>query len=149
MRHIWSVLCQHAFEDKNSNNYSLIDALYQVSFKGDILTDRPINLHFRHHIVSLWCRKDDQDQCDYPVRVRVIAPGNVELRVSAELTVKLSEYDNFKTNFSSDTFPFTDTGIYEFEISYQQGGEWIVATQIPLKVTHRQPETEEDSESTE
>lgn len=141
MRHIWSVLCQRAIEDKNSKNFSLIETLSQVSFKGDIPPERPLHLPLSYSIVSLWRRKDDQDCCDYPVRLRVIAPGKIEFDC-AQLTAKLSEYDNFKTNFRSEAFQYTENGIYEFEISFRQDEKWIVATQVPLKVTHERPEPE-------
>ncbi len=146
MRHIWSVVCRHAIEDKNSNNFSLIETFSQVSFKGEFPPERPISLPFNYHIVSLWRRMNDQENLDYPVRMRIIAPGNVEL-VSAELTVNLRENDNFKTDFRSDTFQYTDNGIYEYEISYRQGDNWIIATQIPLKVIHGHAESvSEESE---
>lgn len=144
MRHIWSVVCQQAIEDKNSNNFSLIETLSQLSFKGNIPPERPIHLPFSYCIVSMWRRKDDQDRCDYPVRLRVIAPGKVEL-ISAELTAKLREHDSFKTNFRLEAFQYEENGIYEFEISYHQGEKWIVATNVPLKVTHEQLDSEPTS----
>ena len=148
MRHIWSVLCRHAIEDRESNNFSLIETIRQVWFKGDIPPERPINLPISYHMVSLWRRRNDRNSCDYPVRMRVIAPGGVEVD-SDELTAKLSEHDSCTTIFSSGSFQFADAGIYEFEISYRQGEEWIVATQIPLKVIHELPESEnQESEST-
>lgn len=137
MRHIWSVACRYAIEDRDSNNFSLIETLSQVSFKGDIPSERPINLPITYHIVSQWRRRYDRDRCDYPVRMRVIAPGDVELD-SDELTAKLSEHDTCTTIFSSSSFQYMDNGIYEFEISYRRGENWIAATRVPLKVTHEQ-----------
>ena len=146
MRHVWSVVCRYAVEDKSSNNFSLIDAVSQLAFKGEIPPDRPVNLPFSYHIVSMWRRKNDEDRCNFHVRMRIISPDNAEL-TSAELTVRLSEHDHWKTNFRSDSFQYTENGIYEFEISYLQDEKWIVASQVPLKVTHRQPEPEsQDSE---
>ena len=148
MRHIWSVLCRHAIEDKDSNNFSLIETISQVSFKGDIPPERPINLPISYHIVSLWRRRNDRDGCDYPVRMRIMAPGDVELD-SDELTAELSEHGSCTTIFSSGSLHYTENGIYEFEISYRQDEKWIVATQVPLKVTHKQPEPEQqESEPT-
>ena len=149
MRHIWSAVCRYAIEDKTSGNFSLIEILSHVSFKGDIPPERPIIVPFSYQIVSLWSRRNDRDYCNYPVRMCVIAPGDVELH-SDELTAKLSEHDTFRTVFGSDSFQFTENGIYEFELSYRRGEKWIVATRIPLKVKHEQPEPEQqESEPTE
>ena len=142
MRHIWSVVCQHVFQDKDSNNYSLIETLGSISFKGDLPLERPFALPFRYHIVSRWHRTDDRDNSVYTVRMRLISPANVELD-STEMTVSVREHVLITTNFGSDTFQYTDNGIYEFEISYRQDEKWIVATQVPLKVTHRPPESEQ------
>ncbi|MYD10483.1 MAG: hypothetical protein F4X02_10630 [Chloroflexi bacterium] len=149
MRHIWSVLCRYAIEDRDSNNFSLIETLSQVSFKGDIPPERPIGLPISFHIVSQWRRGNDQDRCDYPVQMRVIAPGDVELD-SDELTAKLSAYDTCTTVFSSGSFRYTENGLYEFEISYRLGERWIAVTRIPLNVIHDPAEPEEqESEPTE
>ncbi len=139
MRHIWSVICQYAVEDKSSNNFSLIETISQVSFKGDLPPDRPLHLPFRISLVSLWCRSNDQDKRDYSVRLRIIGPGDDELD-AGEITTRLSEHYSFKTNFRFEGLRFTDNGIYEFEVAYRDGDDWHVATQVPLVVTHEQPQ---------
>lgn len=149
MRHIWSVLCRYSFEDRDSRNFSLIETLSQVSFKGDIPEERPVSLPISHRIISQWRQSKDQCNQEYTVRLRVLTPENVEVD-SAEMIVKPVPDGNLNTNFHSDTFPYTTDGIYEYEISYRQGEKWIVATQVPLKVTHQLPESEqEESEPTE
>lgn len=139
MRHIWSVICQYAVEDKSSNNFSLIETISQVSFKGDLPPDRPFPLPFRFSIVSLLCRSSEQDQRDYPLRLRVIGPGADEL-ASGEITARLSEHYSYRAMFSLEVLQYTENGIYEFEIAYRDGDDWHVATQVPLLVTHEQPQ---------
>jgi len=146
VRHIWSVLCRYAVEDKDSQNYSLIETLSHVSFKGDIPDERPVSLPFKHRIVTLWRHSLDPSGIEFPVRLRILTPAIVEI-VSAEMTVNVKGHGTLKTNFNSDTFQYTSDGIYEYEISYLKGEKWIVATRIPLKVTHEQPEPEQDEES--
>ncbi len=141
MRHIWSVLCRYAIEDKDSKNYSLIETLSSVSFKGHLPNERPVSLPLKHRIVTLWRHCNDPGGKEYPVRMRVFTPANVEV-VLAEMTVNLKGHGTLKTNFNSDTFQYTSDGIYEYEISFRQDEKWIVATQIPLKVTHEQAEPE-------
>ena len=143
MRHIWSVVCRYAVEDRDSRNFSLIETLSQVSFKGDIAVERPVSLPFSHRIITLWLQSNDQGNQEYTVRLRVITPGNVEV-ISAEMTVKPIPNGVLKTNFHSNTFPYTSDGIYEYEISYRQGENWIVATQVPLKVSHEHPAPESE-----
>lgn len=142
MRHVWSVLCRYSVEDRDSRNFSLIDTLNQVSFKGDIPEDRPVTLPISHRIVSQWRQSKEQCNQEYTVRLRVLTPENVEV-VSAEMTVRPASDGNLNTNFHSDTFSYTSDGIYEYEISYSQGDKWIVATQVPLKVTHERLEPEQ------
>lgn len=148
MRHVWTVVCQQSLEDKKSNNYSLIETLNRVSFKGDIPPERPVNLPFTYHVVSQWIRSNEYDNHLYPARLRILSPENDEL-VAAEITVNLKEHDNFRTRFGIDTFRYTENGIYEFEMSYLQGDDWIVATLVPLKVTHEESVPDEESESVE
>ena len=149
MRHIWSVLCRYAIEDKDSQNYSLIETLSSVSFKGHIPEERPVSLPFKHRIVTLWRHNNDLSGKEYPVRLRVFTPANVEV-VSAEMIVDLKGHGTLKTNFNSDTFQYTSDGIYEYEISYRHDENWIVAAQVPLNVTHEQPEPDQqESEPTE
>ncbi len=149
MRHIWSVVCRYAIEDRHSNNFSLIETFSQVSFKGEIPPERPVNLPISYHIVSSWRRRSDQDDCDYPVRMRVIAPGDIQLD-SDDLTARLSEHDNCKTFFRSDVFPYIENGIYEFEIAYKAESNWNIVARIPLQIVHEPPEPEQkESESAE
>lgn len=136
MRHIWSVVCRYAVEDRDSRNLSLIETLSQVSFKGDISDERPVNLPFSHRVITLWRLSNGQDNQEIIVRLRVLTPAFVEVN-STEMTVKPIPDGVLKTIFHSDTFSYTSNGIYEYEISYRQGDSWIVATQVPLYVTHR------------
>lgn len=141
MRHIWSVVCQHVFQDKDSNNYSLIGTLSTVSFKRDLPLERPFALPFSYRIVSRWHRADDRDYRKYTVRMRLISPSKDELD-STELIVNMREHVWITTTFGSESFPYTDNGIYEFEISYRQDEKWTIASHVPLQVTHSPPETE-------
>ena len=140
MRHIWSVICRFAFEDKESQNYSLVETLSRVSFKGDIPEERPVILPFSYRIVSLWHRGNALRNQEHTVRLRIIAPEYVEV-ASAVLKVELTQEEVVKTIFNSETFQYTSDGIYEFEISYLKDEKWVVATQVPLKVSHKQSQS--------
>lgn len=142
MRHIWSVVCRYALEDRNSNNVSLIETMTQFSFRGDLPERRPVNVPFRLQIVSLWRRNMPEKDVMYSQKVRLLSPQGVEL-TAAEGTIDFQSYDTFRMITSLDTIPFTVNGIYEFELSHKPDNSWVPVACIPLEIIHEQPEPEQ------
>ena len=75
----------------------------------------------------------------------LISPSSDELD-STELPVSMKAHVWITTTFGSDSFPYTDNGIYEFEISYRQDEKRNVATNVRLKVTRENAESEQECE---
>ena len=139
MRHIWSVVCRHALEDKDSRNFSLIEALVQLSFGGAIPDSRPIPLPLDFHIASLWRRDEKHEKSEYDTRVRLISPsGDNLLEIAVPIDFKGS--DSHRTNIDLNHFPYTTDGLYEFEVSYFEHDMWVIATSVPVKVAHEERE---------
>ena len=149
MKHIWSMVCRNLLEDKITNNPSLIDVTEHIGFRGELPDERPVNLPFPFPflVVSNWWRDDEDDRAKYVCRVRFISPDHSELK-KIEFEVNLEEVTNMRTFGQISDLPFTESGIYEFEVAYKATNRWKVVAKIPIAITHEQPESDESSEPT-
>ncbi len=139
MRHIWSVLCRFALQNGGTGNFSLVETFGSIEIEADLPTERPLNLPFPCHVVSLWYRDEDDSKIEELVRVRLLSPQTEEL-MSVEVTVDLKQHEHYRTNVNTDFFSYTLDGTYEFEIAYKLDDEWVVASCIPVQVNCRQPD---------
>ena len=149
MNHIWTVFCRDVLEDKNSDVPSLISVTERIAFGGEIPDDRPFDLPFPFpfHIVSSWWRTPSEDTPNHTVRVRFLAPDETELH-SIEYEIEFGDGNRFRSFGRIASLPYSENGIYRFEILYKIENEWFSATSIPLEIVHVHSEPEEESEPT-
>ena len=140
MRHVWSVICRSLLEDKSSGNTSLIDITERIGFKGDPPDERPITLPFPLplHVVSSWRRETEVCKRKYPCRLQIVSPSGEVLR-TMDFEVNLEDFAGMHTYGRIDELPFTDSGIYEFELAFHDGEDWVAVAQVPLEVVHEEP----------
>ena len=144
MKHTWSVLCQNYFVDKASNNLSLIEIPDRITFGGNIPDSRPFELRLPSHLflVSTWARNGDEDVRLYISLIRVLSPTGDKLG-QFETTVDFEEQAKTRTIGKLDKLPFTENGVYHFQVCSKESGLWIPVASIPLEIIHEQPEKEE------
>ena len=147
MKHIWSVFCRDVLEEKTTDVPSLINVTERIGFRGEFPEKRPFDLPFPFpvHLVSNWWREASDDSASYLVRVRFLAPDRTEL-ISLDYDVEFDSNKNFRSIARIGGLPFTENGVYEFEISYKRDEEWFRVAAIPLEIIHEQPEPEQESE---
>ncbi len=137
MKHIWSVFCRSLLEDKTSNNPSLIEVTERISFKADLSDGHPVDLPFPSplFVVSNWRRNKNGDCLKYPSRLRFLSPQGLEL-LNVEHEVDLENSEKMRVNGKIGSLPYTENGVYEFEISYKDGNDWKTVASIPLEIVH-------------
>ena len=146
MKHIWSVFCRDVLEDKTTDVPSLISVTERIGFRGDIPDGLPFYLPFPFpvHIVSNWWRLPSDSVSTCMVRVRFLSPSQTELR-SLTYEVDFGSTNKFRSIGRITDLPFSGNGVYEFQIAYQKGDEWIEVASIPLELVHEGPEQQNES----
>ena len=137
MKHIWSVFCRSFLEDKRTNNMSLIEVTERISFKSELSEDRPVNLPLPSpfYLISNWQRNEEGECSKYKTRLRFLSPQGEEL-LNLEHEVNLEEVEKMRVNGELGSVPYTENGVYEFEISYKDGNDWKTVASIPLEIVH-------------
>jgi hypothetical protein len=133
IRHIWSVLCQSASFDAQTNSISLLNVLEQIITFGEPSVDRPGIV--QAELVSLWKREQLDSPSSGKMQAFYIDPtGKQSDPISLE--INLSQSNFHRTRLSLPGFPLIATGEYIFHIEYQVQGEeqWRPAAEIPLVV---------------
>jgi hypothetical protein len=133
IRHIWSVLCQSASFDAQTNNMSLLNVWEQITTFGEPSVDRPGVI--QAELVSLWKREQLDSPGSGKMRTFYIDPtGKQSDPISLE--INLSQSNFHRTRLSLPSFPLIATGEYIFHIEYQVQSEeqWRPAAEIPLVV---------------
>ena len=133
IRHIWSVLCQSASFDQQTNNISLLNVLEQVITSGEPTADRPGIV--QAELVSLWKRVQLDTPSNGKMRAFYIDPtGKQSDPISLEINLSQSIFH--RTRLSLPRFPLITKGEYIFHTEYQVQGEeqWRPASEIPLVV---------------
>lgn len=150
MRHLWSVICQFALEDKTTNNLSLIETVEGIRFQipNDHETEFiSIPLSSPIQFVSMWWRTNFEIGEQTMTRVLILAPNGKELG-QMSILVNLTAHLRFRSRIQLNGLPFTVNGIYEFEVQYQENDEWIPVTRIPLEIIREEIlESEHTSET--
>ena len=141
MKHIWSVFCRDVLEDKTTDVPSLISVTERIGFRGEIPDERPFDLPFPFpvHIVSNWWRVAPDDSTSFEVRVRFLSPDQTEMR-SLSYEVEFGSNNKFRSIGRITDLPYSENGVYEFEISYQKDDDWIAVASIPLEIVHEGPD---------
>ena len=137
IRHIWSVLCQNASFDQQTNSMSLLNVLEQIFTFGEPSVDRPGIV--QAELISLWMREQPDTPGNGKMRAFYIDPtGKRSDPIS--LDVNLSQSIFHRTRLSLPRFPLIATGEYIFHVEYQVQGEegWRPAAEIPLVVREQE-----------
>lgn len=138
IRPVWSVLCQSASFDVQTNNVSLFNILEQITVFGEPSASKAAII--QAELVSLWARENIETPTTGQMRVYYIDPnGNHAVPLSLEINLSQANYHRTRINMSG--FPIIAKGEYNFYIEYQvQGDEqWKLAAKIPLMVLAQEP----------
>ena len=133
MRHVWSVLCQDAVIDRDSNAVSIFKCMEGVAakFAGSEL---PTAMPFECKLVTLWSRSDVSVPEKVPSRIRYVAPDGTSLQEIPH-EVDLTEHARSRNFLFLQTLPYRSDGVYEFVIETRDDDEWQVVAKVPFQVS--------------
>jgi len=133
IRHIWSVLCQSASFDAQTNNVSLQNILESIIVFGEPDATHPAII--QAEIVSLWARENIGLPATGQMQAYYIDPnGNLASPITLELN--LSQGIFHRTRINIPGLPLIAKGEYIFRVEYQLQGDdkWVLAATIPFLV---------------
>jgi len=139
IQHVWSVVCQSASFDVQTNSVSLFNTLENLLVFGTPSKEKPFVLSCE--IVSLWAREKQDVPCSGQMRASLIT-SDEETPHTVSLDIDLSKTPFHRTRITIGALPMTSTGRFEFLIEYRLSGEenWQVATRLPFIVTSQSPQ---------
>ncbi|HKZ36127.1 MAG TPA: hypothetical protein VJ184_00650 [Chryseolinea sp.] len=138
IRHIWSVLCQSASFDAQTNNVSLQNILESIIVFGEPDAAHPAIV--QAEIVSLWARGTIDVPAIGQMQAYYIDPnGNQAPPITLELNLSQGVFHRTRINIPG--LPLIAKGEYIFRVEYQLQGDnkWVLAATIPLLVLTQQP----------
>jgi hypothetical protein len=139
IQHVWSVLCQSAAIDTQTNNVSLFNAFEKLQVFGVPSEERPFILSCE--IVSLWTREDLDKPCSGQVRVSFFV-STEKVPQTILLDIDLTRTPFHRTRITISSLAMITTGRFEFLVDYHLAGQetWQPAARLPFIVSSQTPE---------
>lgn len=134
IQHVWSVLCQSASIDVQTNSVSLLNTLENLVIFGEPSKEMPFILSCE--IVSLWVREKEDEPASGQLQVYFVAPDGRDPQ-SAVLDIDLTKTTYHRTRLTIGALPLFSTGRFEFCIDFRLVGEedWRPAARLPFLLT--------------
>jgi len=139
IQHVWSVVCQSASFDAQTNSVSLFNTLENLLVLGTPSKERPFVLSCE--IVSLWAREKLDVPCTGQMQVALKLPEN-DTPHTVSLEIDLSKTPFHRTRITIGAIPMTSTGRFEFLVEYRisEKENWTTAAKLPFIVISQSPE---------
>lgn len=133
IQHVWSVACQSASFDTQTNSVSLLNTLENIIVFGEPTQETPAPLSCE--IVSLWARESADAGGSGQMRVLLNLPGGKPPDVIM-LDIDLTRTLFHRTRITIGVLPLTSSGRFEFQVEYRLAGEetWQLAAKLPFVV---------------
>lgn len=145
-RHVWSVLCDRSYTDKDTNNV-LLACLEQLNIRAAKIpaefSESPmVFIPVRHEIMTLW---DEVGNEAWSVRVRVKCPNGNEV-VAGPMELRGEGRPRLRSQFKLEHLPFGGEGNYVFQVEELQGDDYVRVAMLPLSLAlnTQEPSTEPD-----
>lgn len=151
--HGWSILCDRAIVDADTNQVSLVDAAdvllignqeAQTEVEEALAQGRDgIKIAVRLALVSWWYRTDYDKPELAKARLRLLSPNGVAAIVQ-EFDIRLTESTGYRAVMRLALFPISGFGLYRFvierSVAHPDAKEgWEQVASLPLDVKIRQP----------
>ena len=136
VRHAWSILCDRAFVDKDTNNIS-VDAIEQLSFPLPEIPEgaRGLLLPYSVELVSLWYRLPTDKPAKRRARLRLEDPQHQAIGIS-DMEIDLTTATRQRTRARMPLVPVTGPGVYHFVVEQGNGDGWREVARIPLEIAN-------------
>jgi len=136
MRHIWSIICSQAIRSAETNNFSLIEVLEQITVQVPPADDDTLfGIGVRIFIVSSWWRTEIEQPEQSDARLVVKSPDNEEL-AKIEYQIDLMKAGRFRSVGRIDVMPYRTNGIYKFVVETYDDvrKQWDTQAVVPLEI---------------
>jgi hypothetical protein len=136
IKHIWSIACNKAVVDQQTNVLSLQDTLenLNVSLKGNGPTPslkNPVNIPVSYDIVSFWELEDAEKM---EAKVSLFSPEGKEINtIDTGFESKKSE-KTYRTIIKVNGFPLVGSGRYTLKVKQKIGDSFKEVAEIPIFV---------------
>jgi len=139
IQHVWSILCQSASIDVQTNNVSLFNVMENIVVPSQPSPEKPLVLSCE--IISLWAREKIDEPANGQLQVNFVNPDGRDSQ-SIILDIDLTKSPLHRTRLTIGALPITTTGRFEFRIDYRLMGEenWLTVARLPLFLSSQQPE---------
>ena len=133
MRHVWSILCQDAVIDRDTNLVSLFKCIEgaSIKFTGG---EPPTVIAIPFKLVTFWTRSNLHISESGEARMCLLSPIGDVLH-EARYTVDLSEHRRNRTVANVSGIPYRGDGLYEFRTETEAGDSWRELARVPLEIT--------------
>jgi hypothetical protein len=134
IQHVWSVVCQSASFDAQTNSVSLFNTLENLLVFGTPSKEKPFILSCE--IVSLWAREKQEVPCSGQMQVSLNIPGT-DAPHTISLEIDLTKTPFHRTRITIEAIPMIVTGRFEFLVEYRLAGKenWDTAAKLPFIVS--------------
>lgn len=144
--HVWSVLCQDATIDKETNDLSLLKTIDGLTIGFDNVdklqqftkevAEKPAAIPVQAELVSLWKKIDHQQPAEIEVRVTYRDPEGTELQ-TMEFPLKLEDGTfRHRNRLNIPALAVTMPGEYRFVIEAKGVGEktYTLVAELPIDI---------------
>lgn len=139
MKVLWSVLCERAVVDRDTNNISLFNVIEEVALPAqppmsltDAIAKNVVPTAFE--LIVLWARSNSDVPERGLGRVSILIPDATP-KFTQEHDIDLSQFLRLRSRLRLPGLPVGGEGTYLFKIEGKpSGGEWTEMFELPLRV---------------
>lgn len=141
-RHVWSVLCERALVDQDTQSVSMIDVIEELLLEGELPAGR-VDVPLQASLVTYWTRSAQDAPEQGQSRLRVLSPMGEALASGKPSDVSLREQTRAQVVSRIDSMPLEGEGVYQLVIDLrgEQDTDWSEAGRVPLEVRVQKPIT--------
>jgi hypothetical protein len=139
IKHIWTVICQKSFVDRESNNFSLIETLEYIGLDlGGNSEKATINVPFPFDWVTMWRREDINKPSRCYCKDIVLSPSGKVVR-QEEHEVDCVKFTSMRMRRRVGNLEVSESGEYRFITQGKSGkkDKWVIYSDIPLIIEIR------------
>lgn len=138
MKHIWSILCEKASIDPNTQVLSLSNCVEEISFKLDkneIKQKGIIFVPINFQLVTLWLLDGTKKAISFKLKLEVFDPAGNILSMSESNIKVLAGYLRYRNILTFSSFPISTEGRYNLRVSQKiEDKKFVILSEIPMDV---------------
>ncbi len=136
IKNSWTVACQRALIDRESNLLTIVDVLEELTLDADSkgqAPEFPAVAPLPFAVVSFWLREDPDTATEGIARVEIVGP-NGEAIGQADGPINLRDHETFRTIMRMAGFPVVGPGTHRIRVSHIIGESVIQDWDFPVRI---------------